>query len=466
MYVKNQSEQQSESQSEQQSESLFEPRSESQSEPLIEAMEQVKINFTPDRIKYIVYERIAKSVFDNNGIIFGGYVRDKIISDHYKSIYNDANSCNSHQIHKFWNCFNQPETAARTLVAKDMDICMYQKEDVNGFLNALQKIFCDEFGITNISSSEFSAICELSYFGIPIMMSKRIKYVATVGRIPYVYCGTVITFDFDILIPKKSWMQPPFNKIDMLSNVFIMSKQGILMSNNTGTMIDTMSLLNKQKMSAKIMSDIVEFKTQFCMVNNQTSRDRFDCDYEYNRKAVERIQKLLFKTFPWHITNLPFEICDYDKTAAKKTNRAKAAKPTKSASDTDIIDITDTSDTDAATTATVSVETATSTTTKTVETTETAICCICMDGFKKKDRCVEIYIDNSTHTKKVCSCVAHDKCIFKYFEKQLETAKNCEEHAINPSDSFEFRCPMRNVVNFQKCANATNKMIKGILKGL
>lgn len=409
-------------------------------------MEQVKINFTPDRIKYIVYERIAKSVFDNNGIIFGGYVRDKIISDHYKTIYNEANTCNSHQIHKFWNCFNQPETAARTLVAKDMDICMYRKEDVNGFMNALQKIFCDEFGITNISSSEFSAICEHTYFGIPIMMSKRIKYVATVGRIPYVYCGTDITFDFDILIPKKSWKQPPFNKIDMLSNVFIMTKQGIMMSNNTGTMIDTMSLLNKQKMSAKIMSDIVEFKTQFCMVNNQNHRDRFDCDYEYNRKAFERIQKMLFKTFPWHITNLPFEICDYDKNA-------KAAKATKSASDTDIIDITDTSDTD-------------TTTTTTTTSVEAATCCICMDGFKKKDRCVEIYIDNSTHTKKVCSCVVHDKCIFKYFEKQLESAKNCEENAFDPSDSFEFRCPMRNVVNFQKCANATNKMIQGILKGL
>lgn len=449
MYVKNQSESQLESQ--------LESQSEPQSEPL-KAMEQVKINFTPDRIKYIVYERIAKSVFDNNGIIFGGYVRDKIISDHYKSIYNEANTCNSHQIHKFWNCFNQPETAARTLVAKDMDICMYRKEDVNGFLNALQKIFCDEFGITNISSSKFTAISELTYFGLPIMMSMRIKYVATVGRIPYVYCGTEITFNFDILIPKKSWMQPPFNKIDMLSNVFIMSKQGIMMSNNTGTMIDTMSLLNKQKMSAKIMSDIVEFKTQFCMVNNQNSRDRFDCDYEYNRKAFERIQKMLFKAFPWQITNLPFEICDYDKNA-KTAKAAKKTKASKTTNETDIIDITDTSDTDAAT------ATAT-TTTNTVDTVETAICCICMDGFKKKDRCVEIYIDNSTHTKKVCSCVAHDKCIFKYFEKQLETAKNNEEYAIDPSDSFEFRCPMRNVVNFQKCANATNKMIKSILKGL
>jgi hypothetical protein len=31
-------------------------------------------------------------VFDNNGIIYGGYVRDAIISNHYKTIYNGCNS--------------------------------------------------------------------------------------------------------------------------------------------------------------------------------------------------------------------------------------------------------------------------------------------------------------------------------------------------------------------------------------
>ena len=375
-------------------------------------MEQVKINFTPDRIKYIVYEHITKAVFDNNGIIFGGYVRDKIISDHYKGIYNEANSFNRHHIHKFWNCYNQPDTAARTLVAKDMDICMYGKEDVNGFLRAIQKIFCEEFGITNISSSEFTEICEFTYFGLPISRYQRIKYTATVGRIPYVYNGVEISFDFDILIPKKSWMQPPFNKLDMLSNAFIMTKQGVMLSNNTGTTIDKMSILNKQKMATKIMSDIVEFKTQFCMMsNNSDCCDSLKCgDYQYNRKVFERINKMLFRTFPWQITNLPFEIRDIKKVADKAENT----------------------------------------------------CCICMDNFKKNDKFVEIYIDNSTNTEKVCSCVAHDKCIFKYFEKQLESAKNNEnnEDAFDPSDNFEFRCPMRNVVNFKRCGNATSKLIR------
>ena len=379
------------------------------------AMEQVKINFTPDRIKYIVYEHITKTVFDNNGIIFGGYVRDKIISDHYKSIYNDANSYNTHNIHKFWNCFNQPETAARTLVAKDMDICMYRKEDVNAFINALQNVFKNEFGYANISSSELTELSDFSYLGLglPITMYKKIKYTAVVGRVPYVYSGTEIHFDFDIVIPKKNWLQPPFGRTDMLSNLFIMTKQGVMMSNYTGTIIDKMSVLNKQKMSVKIMSDMIEFKTQFCMLN---SRNNFTCgDYEYNRKAFERIKKMLFKTFRWEITNLPFVICEFKKTETDKT------------------------------------EVATS-------------CCICMDVFKKKEKCVEIYIDNSTHTDKVCSCVIHDKCLFKYFEKQLESAKNNENDEFDPSDNFEFRCPMRNVVNFKQSVCATNKMILDRLK--
>jgi hypothetical protein len=82
-------------------------------------MDFVRINFTPKRIKYILFNIIKKKVFDNNGIIFGGFVRDMIISDHYKSIYN---SRNDYDIHKFWNKLYQPETAARALVAQDMDI--------------------------------------------------------------------------------------------------------------------------------------------------------------------------------------------------------------------------------------------------------------------------------------------------------------------------------------------------------
>ena len=359
-------------------------------------MEFVKINFSPDRIKYIVFERIKTSVFENNGIIFGGFVRDMIISDHYKSIYNH---CNKYNIHKFWNKRIQPETAARAIVANDMDICMYSEEDVTKFIIILQDIFNERFGYSNVSSSDITLNSDDCYFHLPIKSHKKLSYKITVGKIPFVYTGIEMSFDFDIIIPRNAKIQPPFNKIDMLSNVFILNKTGIVMSNNTGTIIDNMSILNKQKIAASIMSDIVEFKTQFCMRNYT---DDFACgNFNYNSKVIKRLEKMLFRNFKWNITNLPFLICEQNNKCDEN-------------------------------------------------------CCICMSKFKKNDKIIKVFIDNSTNTEKVCSNIAHDKCLFRYFETQLEVEK---QDGIVNADNFQFRCPSRNVINFKLCADNISEII-------
>ena len=169
-----------------------------------------------------------------------------------------------------------------------------------------------------------------------------------------------------------------------------MNKQGIVISKNTGTIIDRMSLLDKQKITHLIMKDIVEFKTQFGI------RDKCYFDYNsgsflYNCEVYNRIHKMMFRTFKWNITNLPFEICDF------QANNS------------------------------------------------TTICGICLSNFKKKNKIIKMYNDNSTKTEKVCSMV-HDYCLFKYFETQIETSKN---NKMNSTDEFEFRCPMRNIINFK-----------------
>jgi len=361
-------------------------------------MEFVKINFSPNRIKYILFNNIKKKVFENNGVIFGGFVRDMIISDHYKAIYN---SRNNYDFHKFWNKLYQPDTAARTLVAQDMDICMYTEDDVSNFLIALQNVFSNEVGYSNVSSSDITITDENRYFNLPIKTHKKINYIVTLGKIPYVHNGIEISFDFDIIIPINAKLLPPFNKLDFLCNVFIMNKHGIIISNNTGTIIDTMSILQKQKISNIIMNDIVEFKTEFCAryINND-----YTCgDFNYNRKVLQRINKMLFRTFRWNISNIPMFICD------NKGNRSNCDNT----------------------------------------------CCICLSNFKNNDKIVKIYIDNSTKTEKVCSNT-HDKCLFKYFETQLETSKS---DGLVGTDSFEFKCPMRNVINFKSYSKNTNKII-------
>ena len=362
-------------------------------------MEIVRMNFTPDRIKYILFNNIKKLVFENNGIIFGGFVRDMIISDHYKTIYNNRNE---YDIHKFWNKFYQPETAARAIVAQDMDICMYTENDISNFLISLQNIFNTDNGYSSISSSVLSVSDDNNYFDLPIKMHKRINYQVTVGKIPFVHSGIELSFDFDILIPINTKILPPFNKLDFISNVFILTKHGVSISNNTGTIIDTMSILQKQKITNIIMNDIVEFKTQFCMATRHNND--YTCgDFNYNRKVFHRINKMLFRTFRWNITNIPILICDY------KRNYTNCD----------------------------------------------SVCCICLSKFKNNDRLVKVYIDNSTKTEKVCSNT-HDKCLFKYFETQLETSKT---DGLIGTDDFEFRCPMRNVINFKLYSKNTNKII-------
>ena len=52
--------------------------------------------------------------------------------------------------------------------------------------------------------------------------------------------------------------------------------------------------------------------------------------------------------------------------------------------------------------------------------------------------------------------IAHDKCLFKYFETQLETSKT---DGLVSSDSFEFKCPSRNVINFKLYSENISKII-------
>lgn len=367
----------------------------------------VKINFSTDRIKYLIFEEVKKTVFKHNGIIFGGFVRDMIIGDHYKEKYNGVNKYN---IHKFWNRMYQPETAARTIVANDMDICMNKEEDVDVFIVALRDIFNDRVGYANISSSMISVTSENSYFRIPISLHKKINYTITIGKIPFVHSGVEISFDFDIIVPRNPKLMPPFNRLDMLCNVFVLNKQGVVMSSNTGTIIDQMSILNKQKMSLRIMEDIVKFKTQFCLGNYT---DNYTCgSFNYNKKVFERLNKMLFRTFKWNVENMPFILGEH------KTNAAAPA------------DTSDSSDK----------------------------CCVCLNNYRNNERVFKVFLDKSagkTSTGQTCS-IAHDKCIFKYFETQLENAK---QDKIEYGEDFKFRCPMRNTINFKQFAENINDII-------
>jgi hypothetical protein len=133
--------------------------------------------------------------------------------------------------------------------------------------------------------------------------------------------------------------------------------------------------------------------------------DDFTCgNFNYNSKVIKRLNKMLFRSFKWDITNLPFLICDQNKNNKCDEN-----------------------------------------------------CCICMSNFKKNDKIAKVFIDNSTNTEKVCSNIAHDKCLFRYFESQLEVEK---QDGIEKFNNFQFKCPSRNVLNFKLCGDNISEIIR------
>lgn len=66
-------------------------------------------------------ETIVSMFIEHGAIIFGGYVRDLIIRQHFISIFKS----NGNPMDKFWDPSFDPKTVNRLLVPNDIDIVVY-----------------------------------------------------------------------------------------------------------------------------------------------------------------------------------------------------------------------------------------------------------------------------------------------------------------------------------------------------
>lgn len=250
------------------------------------------------QIKNKIFNIVKKAIFNRNGIIFGGAVRDTIISEHYKELYNkhikDTNTKTSTK--KFWDETFHPETALRTILANDIDVNFKSIEESQNFIEDLTHLCIEE----NVSFKKIVNKTNLKY-GIDVNVD---KYVMTidVGKIPFIFDGYSFDIKIDIVIPNNKQL-PPFKNLDMLCNGFIMTKDGISLSNNTGTYLDKLTTIEKTIESAKIMTNMIELKTSFCWKGKKEHKNGF----LFHAHALKRIDKLINRKFPWTITNIPFK---------------------------------------------------------------------------------------------------------------------------------------------------------------
>jgi hypothetical protein len=355
---------------------------------------RVDLNFA--HIKRYWINLVKRSAIKNDAIIFGGAVRDEIIAEHYEKKYQaflqEKNM--KYNNNKFWDVKHHPETAARTLVADDVDIFFSSTENADIFLNSLTNV-CEhekniDIVVDNMNTDDPSQNPRRYGHFLDV---KKVTLTINVGHIPRMFHGYDIILDIDIVTPQyRVQLKPPFRNVDFLCNSFIKTNMGILLSPYTGTYLDKLTHTEKTIESAKLVQDIVSFKTYFC--NFEKLRSSEPGTYKLNKHAFKRINKLLQKEpFQWTICNLPFD----------------TRNPL------------------------------------TEELTED--CCICSSQFTSKD-CVVITSTEKDGKKIKCSCT-HKQCFMDWMIHQNEDA---ELEGVDNNEDFVFKCPMRTIIDFTKCS--------------
>jgi hypothetical protein len=275
-----------------------------------------------NREKRYAFHMIKMIGINENGIVYGGMVRDEIIATHYKLKFDEYYADGPDiKYEKFWDTSYHPESSKRTLIPNDMDIYFKDNLSADEFMTKLTRCVDEYNGRMHICDCVLYST-DRSY------IHKKININLRVGR-SICQSGYKIKINIDLIINNNnlSAIEPPFNNADFTSNLFVMSKTAhnqyqIRLSKNTGTKLDTISFIEKSKFQAKILTDLIEEKTEFIRRIN-------DIDGEYMNGM--RILKMLNHPYI-KITNLLFkeieegkndEICDICQLALNEDDTPK-----------------------------------------------------------------------------------------------------------------------------------------------
>lgn len=278
-----------------------------------------KVNIIINKEKRIAYNHIKKLGINNDGIIFGGMVRDEIIATHYRSLFDEYSETQTDVrlcYEKFWDSKFHPETAKRLLIPIDIDIFFKNNESAERYINDLTTY-------VNLFNGRITTLNSYLYeFGENLIHKKVIMHFF-IGK-TFSTNGTIIKLTVDIIINnnEQEIIEPPFNNSDFTCNLFVMCKTftdnyEIRLSKNTGTKLDRMSYARKLHLQSKIVNDLIAGNIEFI-------RKSITNDAEYIGGV--RILKMIDKNFK--ITNLLFkeiettsseQICDICQMSIKSS---------------------------------------------------------------------------------------------------------------------------------------------------
>lgn len=261
---------------------------------MVDHANKVKLS-TTIKVKRAAFSKLEDIALRHNGIIYGGYVRDTMISEEFSSQFSIKHPSNEGGINhpRYWDKNFSPETAKRLIVPSDIDLSFRSSEEADNFIASVEDVpEFREVYVSNITTNK--------YYSSNIQSMKHLLIQLVIGEVPFLSNGLTVYIQADIIIPNSS-IYPPFNNLDILCNGFIKSKEGICFSRNTGTIIDFYSEVRHMQVVAGIANDMLQSKT-YCCFSKSSPEDT--TSYNFNIIAMRRIMKMHNKD--WTFLNLPF----------------------------------------------------------------------------------------------------------------------------------------------------------------
>ena len=230
------------------------------------------ITIYPLKEKKFIYSKIKKLALENNGIVFGHYIMINIISEFFKKEYFLKNN-----VENYWNDKYDEKTIMRLLVSNSISIYFNNDAELYIFITKLKKIFDMKIKYKNIRLER------MDYYYKKITL--YLNYGKTFASSGFYLEINILLYTYYCYAEQK--LEPPFNNTGFLSYIFIQDKNGIRISNNTGTNLDLLSKNEKLDIENIFIDLIIKnetyiIKTNFIYTDKKITENIIKLLYEYN----------------------------------------------------------------------------------------------------------------------------------------------------------------------------------------
>jgi hypothetical protein len=261
-----------------------------------------------EKEKRALVHQVKNAVLHNDGVIFGGMVRDEIISSYYKKYFMNyltsiGNFDNREISLKLWDTTIHDVSSARILVPNNIELFFNNKINYLKFVENIYHKFQKIKIFENIHDNHLFTIMDNSIS--ELMTCTKIIIEHLIGK-TLTFNGILIRFKITIYYLRNIYngsqiIEPPFNCLDMICNSLIHTKNGVRLSRCTGTHLDTFDTIEKSNAMMVIMKQIANYETYICSrIHN-----------EYNKIFIikKMINMIDNKTGnSWKFNNAPYTI--------------------------------------------------------------------------------------------------------------------------------------------------------------